>query len=125
MSFLVRDDTTPVLAAIVVIIFLIYHFIVHPAFLSPLSKIPNAHWSAPYSRLWALSIRFNNQENRTLRAAHKRLGPVIRVAPHELSIDDGDCVRTVYQGGFDKPVWYSVFDNYGQVSGVYHTTKNT
>ncbi|KAL1841867.1 hypothetical protein VTJ49DRAFT_6466 [Mycothermus thermophilus] len=31
----------------------------------------------------------------------------------ELSVSDLDAVRTVYQGGFDKPVWYSVFDNYG------------
>lgn len=106
------DGMTPVLAAIVVIL-LTYHFILHPSLISPLAKIPNAHWSVPYSRLWALSIRFNNRENRTLRAAHKRLGPVVRVAPNELSINDVDGVRTVYHGGFDKPSWYAVFDNYG------------
>ncbi|OIW24457.1 cytochrome P450 [Coniochaeta ligniaria NRRL 30616] len=116
MSFAIEvDGITPyprVLAAVVVIL-LTYHFILHPSLISPLAKIPNAHWSAPYSRLWALSIRFNNRENRTLRAAHQRLGPIIRVAPNELSINDVDCVRTVYHGGFDKPSWYSVFDNYG------------
>jgi cytochrome P450 len=112
------SDTSPVLAVVVVVVigFLLYHLIVYPTLVSPLSKIPNAHWSAPYSRLWALSIRFNNQENCTLAAAHKRLGPVIRVAPNELSIDHVDCVRTVYQGGFDKTAWYSVFDNYGRAS---------
>jgi hypothetical protein len=102
---------TPVLAYIVVI-FLTYYFILHPAFISPLARIPNAHWSAPFSHLWILNVRFNNRENRTLHAAHKRLGPVIRVGPYELSIDDVDCVRTVYYGGFDKSSWYSVFDNY-------------
>jgi hypothetical protein len=107
-----KTQPTPVLASIVVI-FLTYHFIIHPAFFSPLAKIPNAHWSTPYSRIWILNVRYKNRENRTLHAAHKRLGPVIRLAPYELSIDDVDCVRTVYQGGFDKSSWYSVFDNYG------------
>lgn len=112
MAFSREDSMTTVLAAVVIIL-LSYYLIIHPSLISPLAKIPNAHWSAPYSRLWALSIRFNNRENRTLRAAHQRLGPVIRVAPNELSIDGVDCVRTVYQGGFDKPSWYSVFDNFG------------
>jgi len=106
-------EPTPVLAAIVIIAWSIYYFVLYPAFLSPLARIPNAHWSAPYSRFWVLSIRFNNRENRTLLAAHRRLGPVVRVAPNELSVDGLDCVRTVYQTAFDKPSWYSLFDNYG------------
>jgi hypothetical protein len=102
---------SPVVAAVVV--FLFFQYIIRPAFFSPLSQIPNAHWSAPFSRLWILWIRFVHRENRTLHHAHRRLGPVIRVGPNELSINDLDSVRTVYQGGFEKPVWYSVFDNYG------------
>jgi hypothetical protein len=98
---------------VVVFAVLVYHYVIHPTFVSPLAPIPNAHWSAPYSRLWVLSIRFNKTENRTLHEAHKRLGPVLRVAPYELSVNDVDCVRTVYSGGFEKPAWYSVFDNYG------------
>lgn len=92
---------------------LLYRCIIHPAYFSPLARIPNAHWSAPFSRLWILGIRFVHRENRTLHDAHRRLGPVIRVGPNELSVDGVENVRTVYQGGFEKPVWYSVFDNYG------------
>ena len=55
----------------------------------------------------------SDAENRTLHDAHRRLGPVIRVAPNELSINDIGSLRTVYQGGFEKPEWYSVFNNYG------------
>ncbi|KXX75322.1 putative sterigmatocystin biosynthesis P450 monooxygenase STCB [Madurella mycetomatis] len=99
-----------VAAAIFVV--LTYRYVIHLA-LSPLAHIPNAHWSAPFSRLWILGIRFTHRENRTLHAAHYRLGPVIRVGPYELSINDIESVRTVYQGGFEKPAWYSVFDNYG------------
>ncbi len=103
------------LVAGVILLLLAYRYIIYPYILSPLAKIPNAHWSAPVSRFWILGIRHGRRENRTLHAAHRRLGPVIRVGPEELSVDDVDGVRTVYQAGFEKPVWYSVFDNYGQV----------
>jgi hypothetical protein len=102
-----------IVAVVTLFVTLVYQYVIHPAYLSPLAPIPKAHWSVPYSRLWVLAVRFRKTENRTLHAAHKRLGPVIRVAPYELSIDGVDCVRTVYTGGFEKPVWYSVFDNYG------------
>jgi len=105
------------LGSIIIVAFVIltYRIIVYPVLLSPLAKIPSAHWSAPLSRLWILHTRFHHRENRTLLEAHKRLGPVIRVGPSELSIDDIDLVRTVYGGGFEKTDWYSVFDNYGYV----------
>ncbi|KAK4249572.1 cytochrome P450 [Corynascus novoguineensis] len=106
------NDWMSALAATIFAV-LAYRYVICPAVLSPLSRIPNAHWSAPFSRLWILWIRRAHRENRTLHSAHRRLGPVIRVGPNELSINDFDCVRTVYQGGFEKPSWYSVFDNYG------------
>ncbi|KAK3303273.1 cytochrome P450 [Chaetomium strumarium] len=106
-------DTWTGTAGVVVFVFLIYRYVIYPACFSPLALVPNAHWSAPFSRLWILRVRFVHRENRTLHGAHRRLGPVIRVGPNELSINDLDSVRSVYQGGFEKPVWYSVFDNYG------------
>ncbi len=107
-------STAGATAAVAILAFAVYRFVLYPAFLSPLSRIPNAHWSAPFSRLWILWVRFVHRENRTLHRAHGRLGPVVRVGPNELSINDLDSVRAVYQGGgFEKPVWYSLFDNYG------------
>lgn len=97
------------------LVFLSYHFFVYPALISPLSKIPNAHWSAPVSPLWILYKRFKRRENATLDEAHRRLGPFVRVAPNEVSVDDLESVRTIYQGGFEKPAWYEIFDNYGWV----------
>ncbi|KAK4189393.1 putative cytochrome P450 E-class, group IV [Podospora australis] len=93
--------------------FLTYRYIFYPVFLSSLARIPNAHWSAPLSSLWILNTRFSRRENRTLAEAHRLLGPIVRVGPDELSISDLGSLRTVYQGGFEKPAWYSVFDNYG------------
>lgn len=95
------------------LLFGIYHFIIYPAFLAPISRLPNAHWSAAVSPLWILHKRFRKRENRALQEAHRRLGPYIRVAPREVSVDDVEGVRGVYGGGFEKPGWYGVFDNYG------------
>ncbi|ESZ95978.1 cytochrome P450 monooxygenase [Sclerotinia borealis F-4128] len=84
------------------------------ALLSPLSQIPNAHFTAPYSRVWLFWHREQKTEHKARDAAHEKYGPVIRIAPRELSVnclEDG--VKTVYGGGFEKGEWYSVFLNYG------------
>lgn len=111
---MIEIPVIPVLAFTGVILLSIYKFVVEPVFLSPLSKIPNAHWSAPLSNFWIYWIRYTERENVTVHAAHMKFGEVIRLAPHELStssIDGG--VRTIYTGGFEKTGWYSVFENYG------------
>lgn len=100
----------------ILLLYLIYRLLVYPAVLSPLSRIPNAHWLAPISPFWILLVRFQSRENRTLWRAHQRLGPFVRVGPNEISIDDVEAVKAVYQGGFDKTSWYSIFDNYGCVA---------
>ena len=92
---------------------LVYRLLIYPLFISPLAKIPSAHWSSPISPAWILWIRYTHRENRTLLAAHRRLGPVVRVGPNDLSVNDAEGLRTVYQGGFEKHRWYDVFDNYG------------
>lgn len=97
------------------LIYLSYHFLVYPALISPLSRLPNAHWSAPVSPLWILYKRFRKQENGVLEEAHKMFGPFIRVGPNEVNVDDLDAVRKIYVGGFEKPEWYGMFDNYGYV----------
>lgn len=105
--------SVPILAFIGAVVLALYKFVIYPTFISPLSKIPNAHWSAPISPFWILWTRFKLFENRKLHAAHLRLGPVVRVAPNELSVNDVAGLRTVYAGGMEKGQWYSIFDNYG------------
>jgi hypothetical protein len=103
----------PLLFLATLIPLIAYKFLIYPAFISPLAKVPNAHWSAPYSPLWILRTRFRVRENRVVHAAHLKSGPVIRLAPNELSINDLAGLRTVYAGGFEKGQWYSIFNNYG------------
>jgi hypothetical protein len=90
-----------------------YKFVLYPAFLSPLSEVPNAHWSCSVSPIWILWARYRNRENRTLHDAHKAHGSIVRLSPSEVSINNMEAVKTVYHGGFDKHQWYSVFHNYG------------
>lgn len=114
---LFRDlPLSAILLPLALVVFLAYHFIIHPALISPLARLPNAHWSAPFSSVWILYQRFKKRENAALEAAHKRLGPFIRVGPNDVNVDDLSAVRTIYQGGFEKPGWYGVFDNYGYVA---------
>ncbi|KAI1633501.1 cytochrome P450 3A12 [Biscogniauxia mediterranea] len=108
------SSSSLLLSAIVLPLFILaYQYILHPAFGSPLRKIPAAHWSCHISPAWILWARFGGRENRTLYTAHKQHGPIVRIGPNELSINSIEGVKTVYQGGFDKHQWYSVFDNYG------------
>ena len=92
----------PVIVAGALVPLAFYKFVISPAFLSPLAKVPSAHWSAPFSPLWILWIRYRRQENRKLHAAHLRLGPVIRLGPNEISVNDLTGLRIVYGGGFEK-----------------------
>ena len=103
-----------ILAAGLVGVSLLYHFVVYPLHISPLAKVPNAHWSSPLSSLWILVTRYRRLELHVVRQAHERLGPIVRLGPQDISVscfEDG--IKTVYHGGFDKPPWYSFFDYYG------------
>lgn len=99
----------------------LYRYVLYPVILSPLAKLPRAHWSSSVSPVWILWARFRGRENRTLHEAHQRHGPIVRLSPNEVSINNMDTVKTVYQGGFDKHQWYNVFNNFGYVSSLGHT----
>lgn len=102
-----------------------FKYIIHPVFLSPLSRVPTAHASASISSLWILWVRHQFAENGMLLAAHSRLGPVVRLGPNEISVncvDDG--LRTIYPGGFEKSRWYSnLFENYNGYNFVFERSE--
>lgn len=101
------------------ILFLVALHILYTHTSNPLRLLPAAHPLAPWTSLWIAFVRWSGRENRTLKEAHERLGPVICLGPREVSVN---CVvggiREVYAGGFEKGGadgfnWYSFFSNYG------------
>ncbi|KAL3480898.1 cytochrome P450 [Aspergillus californicus] len=85
----------------------LYRFLIYPALISPLAKIPTAHWSCRFCSLWINWMRWTSQENRTVYQRHMQLGPAVRLSPTLISLncfEEG--LKKVYQGGFPKPVFY-------------------
>ena len=105
-----------VLIPIIIIFFALFcfRFIIYPSLFSPLAKIPNAHWSSPYSSWWILWRRYREQELASVKEAHHRFGSIIRLGPTDISISSyEDGIRAVYGGGFEKPAYFDFFSHYG------------
>ena len=112
-------------ATLVTISLIFYQYIIYPAFLSPLAKIPSAHWTCSFSPLWILYQRWQRRNNNVTYAAHRALGSIVRLGPKELSINcvDGG-IRTIYTGGFEKDLWYpNQFANFG-VRNMFSTLEH-
>ncbi|CAI6097276.1 unnamed protein product [Clonostachys chloroleuca] len=118
------------IAAIAAVVFLVYRFIISPLFLSPLSKIPSAHFTSHLCPLWIYWIRDRNIENRTMYDLHKLKGAILRTAPSQLSVNcyEGG-LKTIYTGGFHETDFYhNRFIKYGvdpmfAMSGAAHSAR--
>ncbi|KAL8825593.1 MAG: hypothetical protein Q9170_007737 [Blastenia crenularia] len=102
----------------------IYKYIIYPAFYSPLAAIPAAHFTASWSPLWILWVRYSSIEVQTIHKAHVKHGPIVRLGPNEISVNcvDGG-IRTIYAGGFEKWSFYDQFENYG-VPNMFSTKES-
>ena len=84
---------------------------------NPLARIPTIHWSAPFCRIYILWQVYQNRRRYAHYDAHMKDGgkilPLIRVAPNEVSIMTIQGIRTVYDGGFERTLHYTAFQNFG------------
>ncbi|OJD40206.1 cytochrome p450 [Diplodia corticola] len=112
----------PQILALACLSALVYRHLLHPLLLSPLRRIPAPHWSCHVCPLWIYDRRRRARELRSVHAAHQALGPVVRLAPNEVSIASvqGGLSR-VYAGGWEKDGWYEFFANYG-IQPMFATT---
>ena len=100
--------------SIIVGVLLLYHCLLYPSRVSPLAKVPSAHWSSPFVPWWILWKRYKQQELLAATEAHQRLGPIIRLGPEDLSVSSyEDGIRLIYGGGFEKPAYFDFFSHYG------------
>lgn len=112
-SMAIEALLSPAIAGVGAALSIILYFVISPL-LSPLSKVPAAHWSSGYSPIWILWTRWRGKELSAVYEAHQRLGPLVRLGPKDLSVacyDEG--IRKIYGGGFDKPGYYDFFRYYG------------
>ncbi|KAK5130168.1 hypothetical protein LTR08_002422 [Meristemomyces frigidus] len=117
----------PTLALTLLLSLALYRYILYPALLSPLARIPAAHWSARFTRLWILTHRYHERETPAAHQAHTRLGPIVRLAPDQISLNcvDGG-IRTIYAGGYEKGAWYpNLFTNYGGVTCMFAMAEHS
>jgi hypothetical protein len=102
----------PILLFIVayIVYFATYHWV-----FSPLARIPSAHRTSALTSLWILSKRYKGciEEIAAVNAAHELHGPVVRLAPREISVRSWEVGLSHMLGArLEKPDWYSVFTNY-------------
>lgn len=106
---------TPLIPLLLLILssYLIYHHVINPYFLSPLSSIPNAHFTSPLSSRWIDRKRSTGTEVLTIYALHQKHGPIVRLGPKELSVNSLHGLKVIYTGAFEKHAFYNdVFVNF-------------
>jgi hypothetical protein len=64
----------------------------------PLRDIPGP-LLARFTRLWYFIEIYKGSFEVTNVKLHKKYGPIVRIAPHEYSIDDVDAAKTIYGHG--------------------------
>lgn len=82
--------------------------------LSPLSKVPGPAIAAT-TRLVLIYHEFTRNRRRWIHALHMQYGPVVRIAPNEVSMATWDAAKEIYVSGgsgYDKTSLYKLFDSY-------------
>ncbi|KAK3073195.1 hypothetical protein LTR53_005434 [Teratosphaeriaceae sp. CCFEE 6253] len=83
----------------------------------PLSTAPKAHWSVPYSGLWIWWQHFHDRSAEVVHQAHLHHGPVVRLAPAELSVCSvGGGLDVIYsfKEAMPKTDWYQAANAFGE-----------
>jgi len=107
------------LAVLVFITYCYFWYFWYPIFLALLSKALSAHLLATLTSLWAFRKRYLDREMETIKTAHEKYGPDVRLGPEEISVNwVNSGLRAVHYKGLEKPRWYSFFTNYGY--GTFH-----
>jgi hypothetical protein len=79
------------------VIYLLVQFV-----LDPLRDIPGP-FLARFTRLWYFIEIYMGSFELTEIELHKKYGPIVRIAPHEYSIDDVEAAKTIYGLGNNFP----------------------
>ncbi|KAI0333961.1 cytochrome P450 [Cubamyces sp. BRFM 1775] len=95
------------LLSLVVIIF-------YRLFLAPLSHLPGPKVCA-ITRLPLIYYEFSGQRRLWIHNLHLRYGPIVRIAPDEVSFTSCEAKKEIYSSGgsgYDKTSYYSLFEHF-------------
>ncbi|KAK3326057.1 putative benzoate 4-monooxygenase cytochrome P450 [Apodospora peruviana] len=75
-----------------------------------LRRIP-APFPAQFSNLWLLSVVRRGNRYERVDELHKELGPVVRIQPNHVSVNDDEAIQIIYGhgNGFTKSSFYDAF----------------
>lgn len=91
-------------------VFLFIFYILNGGF-SPLSKIPGP-WYTRFTSLWIKYQEFTAKRRQSIHRLHQVYGPVIRLAPNEVSFTSLEAIQKIYSSGgsgYDKTEFYDLF----------------
>ncbi|CAN9264551.1 unnamed protein product [Alternaria alternata] len=106
ISYVQQLENVPQAVAIVAIaIFVLTSVIIYGCYLHPLAHVPGP-FLAKFSPIWGMRALYRMKFNSDLQALHKRYGPVVRIAPNEVSFATFEAETTIYakqeDGRFSK-----------------------
>ena len=70
-------------------------YVVYQRFFSPLAGIPGP-FSASLSRWWLVKKTRGGQMHRDMIMLHDHYGPLVRIAPDEVSVVDPTAIKKIY-----------------------------
>lgn len=83
-------------------------------FLAPLARLPGPALSA-LTRLPLIFVEFTGRRSAWIHALHVKYGPVVRVAPDEVSFATREAAKEIYTSGgsgYDKTSFYRLFEHF-------------
>ena len=94
---------------------LIASLAVYRLWFAPLARLPGPSICA-ISRLPLMYFEFNGARRSFIHDLHTKYGPIVRIAPDEVSFATREAVKEIYTSGgsgYDKSPFYLLFENFG------------
>lgn len=85
------------------------YIIITRIFFHPLSSVPGPFF-ARVTKLWVIWQVRKGRSDLLYPSLHAKYGPIVRIAPDQVSVCDGPAIRMAYNAGtkFTKGTWYQV-----------------
>jgi hypothetical protein len=127
------NPVVAVLALPLILVALELLWIIYARNFHPLADIPGP-WLASVSRLWVMRRLKAGDMDKVQRNLHRRYGPLIRIAPNEISCADPEAIKLLYRTAapLTKTDFYPVWgnprmskyrDNFSQVDERLHSER--